>query len=227
MVGRRRNSWIRGWGVLSRFLSEACSNKSPTPLWLFNLRIRAFENKKGKHVVRPTRIAQLLTPSSSSISSSSSLEEREPQHPLTLFYLFYFLFFSSSRRKPSYGIYALFASIQCICMLVIMWWSEVCPKVLVVWDARILFPSPPLLFHQPAFFSFPFSVTFSFTSSHLESCGLVSIFHFHSYSFTLPFPYSHDFPLYLSHFSTSLKLLYCPYVSISPLFLFLSRTLPP
>ena len=85
-------------------------------------------------------------------------------------------------------------------------WDSVCP--------------PTFLFHQPAFFSFPFSVTFSFTSSHLESCGLVSIFHFHSHSFTLPFPYSHDFPLYISHFSTSLKLLYCPYVSISPLFLF-------
>ena len=144
----------KGWGVLSRFLSEACSNKSPTPLWLFNLRIRAFENKKGKHVVRPTRIAQLLTPSSSSFSSSSSLEEREPQHPLTLFYLFYFLFFSSSRRKPSYGIYALLASIQCICMLVIMWWSEVCPKVLVVCDAGILFPPPPYYSINLPFFPF-------------------------------------------------------------------------
>ena len=146
----------KGWGVLSRFLSEACSNKSPTPLWLFNLRIRAFENKKGKHVVRPTRIAQLLTPSSSSCSSSSSLEEREPQHPLTLFYLFYFLFFSSSRRKPSYGIYALFASIQCICMLVIMWWSEVCPKVLVVCDAGILFPPPHLIIPSTCLFFLSF-----------------------------------------------------------------------
>ena len=53
-----------GWGrgVLSRFLSEACSNKSPTPLWLFNLRIRGFENKKGKHVVWPSRIAQIKSP---------------------------------------------------------------------------------------------------------------------------------------------------------------------
>ena len=30
------------------------------------------------------------------------------------------------------------------------------------------------------FFPLPFSVTFSFTSSHLGSCGLVSTFHFHS-----------------------------------------------
>ena len=68
------------------------------------------------------------------------------------------------------------------------------------------------------------------SSSHLGSWDLVSIFPFPS---SLHYPSLFflslliDFPLYLPHYSTSLQLLSCRYVSLSPLFHLPSRSLPP
>ena len=113
-----------------------------------------------------------------STSSSSSLYSTSSSFP-------------SSCKKPPYVIDALYASIQCICMLVIMWSSEVSPSELVVCDPGILF-FPQSLFHRHAFFFIPF-LSHSPLLLPIWDHGVLfppspSLPH----SFTLPFPsFSH------------------------------------